>query len=198
MRTLTISQKIGLKFLTTIDSNMALFLLLRPLHVTMRALFYTVLIVGTFIISKLGLSLLELINNVNSWIASIPTIGVSFILCYEAIYGLDIQEILKEKKFEKQFIKTHKLQKWRLRNMRWFVRSLFYVTLYIILQQFIQITSMIAFYTTIEVPAQTQIAQFINEFETLMEYFTVGYILILVTLEYFINKRKAEQCLNHS
>ncbi len=198
MKNLTITQKIAIKWLSVIDSNQALFLLLKPLHVSVRAIFYILLIVGTFFISKFGLSLVELTKDLSLLIALIPTIGVSFIIFYEAIFSLDIQEILKARKEKEQFIKTNKLQKWRLRNMSFWVRIILYLAVYIILQQFLQITSMVAFFETVSQPTQAQINEFINQFQTILKYATVTYILMLGTLEYFINQRKAKQCSSQS
>ena len=198
MKNLTIPQKIAIKWLTLIDSNQALLLLLRPLHVTLRVLFYTLLIAGTFVILNVALSFVELTRELSLLIALIPTIGVSFIIFYEAIFSLNIQEILKARKEKEQFIKTNKLQKWRLRNMSFWVRIILYLILYIILQQFLQIASMVAFLESVTAPTQTQISEFINEFQTLLKYVTVTYVLILGSLEYFINQRKAKPCSSQS
>lgn len=193
-----IAQKIGIWWLSVIDSNQALFLLLKPLHVSLRVIFYILLIVGTFIISKFALDFAELTRDISLYIALIPTIGVSFIVFYEAIFSLNVQEILKERQEKKQLIKATKAQWWRLRNMPFWVRVLLYLTLYIIFQQFIQITAMVAFLETVQAPTQAQTAEFLNEFQTMIKYATVAYILMLGTLEYFISKRKAKQCLSHS
>lgn len=198
MKNLTIPQKIAIKWLTLIDSNQAFFLLLKPLHVSLRAIFYTLLIAGTFVILNVVLSFIELTRELSLSIALIPTVGVSFIIFYEAIFSLNIQEILKARKEKEQFIKTNKLQKWRLRNMSFWVRIILYLTLYIILQQFLQITSMVAFFETVSQPTQAQINEFINQFQTILKYATVTYILMLGTLEYFINQRKAKQCSSQS
>ena len=198
MKNLTIPQKIAIKWLTLIDSNQAFFLLLKPLHVSLRAIFYTLLIAGTFVILNVALSFVELTRELSLLIALIPTIGVSFIIFYEAIFSLNIQEILKARKEKEQFIKTNKLQKWRLRNMSFWVRIILYLILYIILQQFLQIASMVAFLESVTAPTQTQIAEFINEFQTLLQYSTVAYVLILGSLEYFINQRKAKPCSSQS
>lgn len=198
MKNLTIPQTIAIKWLTIIDSNQAFFLLLKPLHVSLRAIFYTLLIAGTFVILNVALSFVELTRELSLLIALIPTIGVSFIIFYEAIFSLNIQEILKARKEKEQFIKTNKLQKWRLRNMSFWVRIILYLILYIILQQFLQIASMVAFLESVTAPTQTQIAEFINEFQTLLKYVTVTYVLILGSLEYFINQRKAKQCSSQS
>lgn len=192
-----LTQSIAMKWLRLIDNNQALFLLLKPLHVTLRALFYTLLIGGTFFISKFGLSLI-LTKDLSLYLALIPTIGVSFIVFYEAIFELNIQEILKAKKEKEQFIKTNKFQKWRLRNMSFWIRIILYLTLYIILQQFLQIASIVAFFETVPQPTPTQTAGFINEFQIILKYFTVAYIIMLGTLEYFINQRKAKQCSSQS
>lgn len=194
MKNLSIPQKIAMKWLTIIDSNQAFFLLLKPLHVSLRAIFYTLLIAGTFVILNVALSFVELTRELSLLIALIPTSGVSFIIFYEAIFSLNIQEILKARKEKEQFIKTNKLQKWRLRNMSFWVRIILYLAVYIILQQFLQIASMVAFLESVPAPTQTQIAEFINEFQTLLKYATVAYVLILGSLEYFINQRKAKQC----
>ena len=198
MKNLTIPQKIAIKWLTLIDSNQAFFLLLKPLHVSLRAIFYTLLIAGTFVILNVALSFVELTRELSLLIALIPTIGVSFIIFYEAIFSLNIQEILKARKEKEQFIKAQKLQKWRLRNMSFWVRIILYLILYIILQQFLQIASMVAFLESVTAPTQTQIAEFINEFQTLLKYVTVTYVLILGSLEYFINQRKAKPCSSQS
>lgn len=193
-----LTQKIAIKWLVLIDSNQALFLLLKPLHVSLRAIFYTLLIAGTFVILNVALSFVELTRELSLLIALIPTVGVSFIIFYETIFSLNIQEILKAKKEKEQFIKTNKLQKWRLRNMSFWVRIILYLAVYIILQQFLQIASMVAFLETVSQPSQAQISEFINEFQTLLKYVTVAYILILGSLEYFINQRKAKQCSSQS
>ncbi|AFL69597.1 hypothetical protein [Sulfurospirillum barnesii] len=198
MKNLTITQKIAIKWLTTIDSNQAIYLLLKPLHVTLRVLFYALLIGGTFFISKFGLSLTELTKDVSLAIALIPTIGVSFIVFYESIFSLNVPEILKEKREQKQFIKATKAQWWRLRNMKFWVRIILYLFIYIFIQQFLQIASMVAFFETVQAPTQAHINEFINQFQTLLKYFTVAYILMLGTMEYFINKRKAKQCSSQS
>lgn len=198
MKNLTIAQKIAIKWLTIIDSNQAFFLLLKPLHVSLRAIFYTLLIAGTFVILNVALSFIELTRELSLLIALIPTVGVSFIIFYEAIFSLNIQEILKARKEKEQFIKTNKLQKWRLRNMSFWVRIILYLAVYIILQQFLQIGSMVAFFETVPQPTQAQINEFINQFQTILKYATVTYILMLGTLEYFINQRKAKQCSSQS
>ena len=192
-----IAQSIAIKWLTTIDSNQALFFLLKPLHVSLRVVFYTILILGTFFISQFGLAFVELTRDISLYLALIPTIGVSFIVFYEAIFSLDIAEILKAKKEKEQFIKTNLLQQWRLRNMSFWIRIILYLTLYIILQQFLQIFSMLAFFETVP-QTQAQINEFINEFQIILKYFTLAYIFMLGTLEYFINKRKAKQCSSQS
>ena len=199
MKNLTIPQTIAIKWLTIIDSNQAFFLLLKPLHVSLRAIFYTLLIAGTFVILNVALSFVELTRELSLLIALIPTIGVSFIIFYETIFSLNVQEILKARKEKEQFIKTNKLQKWRLRNMSFWVRIILYLAVYIILQQFLQITSMVAFFETVSQPTQAQINEFINQFQTILKYATVTYILIMLgTLEYFINQRKAKQCSSQS
>lgn len=198
MKNLTIPQKIAIKWLTLIDSNQAFFLLLKPLHVSLRAIFYTLLIAGTFVILNVALSFMELTRDLSLLIALIPTVGVSFIIFYETIFSINVQEILKARKEKEQFIKAQKLQKWRLRNMSFWVRIILYLILYIILQQFLQIASMVAFLESVTAPTQTQISEFINEFQTLLKYVTVTYVLILGSLEYFINQRKAKQCSSQS
>ncbi len=198
MKNLTIPQKIAIKWLTLIDSNQAFFLLLKPLHVSLRAIFYTLLIAGTFVILNVALSFVELTRELSLLIALIPTIGVSFIIFYETIFSINVQEILKARKEKEQFIKAQKLQKWRLRNMSFWVRIILYLILYIILQQFLQIASMVAFLESVTAPTQTQISEFINEFQTLLKYVTVTYVLILGSLEYFINQRKAKPCSSQS
>lgn len=203
MKNLTLTQKIAIKWLETIDSTAALFLLLKPLHVKIRVVFYMVLIVGTFIVSKFGLSFLDLLNS-TTYIALIPSFGVAGIVFYESIFKLDIEEILKDISKEKRekniFIKTHKLQKWRLRNMPWFLRFFIYFCLFIFIQQFLHLASVFAFFSTAITPTETQITQFLMELQSLMKYFTVGCILIVVTVEIFVkkNKRKAKQCLSQS
>ncbi len=198
MKNLTIPQKIAIKWLTLIDSNQAFFLLLKPLHVSLRAIFYTLLIAGTFVILNVALSFMELTRDLSLLIALIPTVGVSFIIFYETIFSINVQEILKARKEKEQFIKAQKLQKWRLRNMSFWVRIILYLILYIILQQFLQIASMVAFLESVTAPTQTQISEFINEFQTLLKYVTVTYVLILGSLEYFINQRKAKPCSSQS
>ena len=198
MKNLTIPQIIAIKWLTLIDSNQAFFLLLKPLHVSLRAIFYTLLIAGTFVILNVALSFIELARDLSLLIALIPTVGVSFIIFYETIFSINVQEILKARKEKEQFIKAQKLQKWRLRNMSFWVRIILYITLYIILQQFLQIASMVAFFETVSQPTQAQINEFINQFQTILKYATVTYILMLGTLEYFINQRKAKQCSSQS
>lgn len=107
MKNLTIAQKIGIKWLVTIDSNTALYFLLKPLPPTLRAFFYSVLIVGTFIISKVGLSFLDLLNS-TTYVALIPTFGVAGIVFYESLFKIDIEDILqgirKEKRERETFL----------------------------------------------------------------------------------------------
>lgn len=190
---LSLAQKIGIKWLENIDSNVALYLLLKPLPIAMRISFYIVLIAGIFLILKFVLSFIDSTSELGSFIALVPTLFASCIIFYELLYVFNIEEILKEKREKEQFIKTHKLQKWRLRNMSFWVRLFFYLVLYIGLQQFIQITSTVAFFTSIQTPTQAQIMQFIHEFQILIKWFTVSYVAMLGLLEYFIAKRKAKQ-----
>jgi len=190
---ITIPQKIAIKWLTVIDSNQALFLLLKPLHLTLRVIFYTLLIGGTFLVSIFGLSLVELTRDVSLYLALIPTTGISFVLFYEAIFSLNLQDILQARKEQEKYIKALKLQKWRLRNMSFWVRIILYLFIYIILQQFIQIASIVAFFTSMQVPTQAQTMQFVHEFQILIKWFTVSYVAILGILEYFMAKRKAKQ-----
>lgn len=198
MKNLTIAQKIGIKWLATIDSNTALYLLLKPLHPALRAFFYSVLIVGTFIISKVGLSFLDLLNS-TTYIALIPTFGVAGIIFYESLFKLEIEDvlkdILKEKREKNLFIKTNKLQKWRLRNMPWLIRFFLYFCLFVFLQQFIQLASVFAFLSTATIPMETQTTQFLTELQAVMKYFMIGYIVVIVMLEIFVkrNKRKAKK-----
>lgn len=201
MKNLTIAQRIALKWLATIDSNTALYLLLKSQHPALRAFFYSVLIVGTFIISKIGLSFLDLLNS-TTYIALIPSFGVAGIVFYESIFKLDIEDILKdilkEKREKTLFIKNHKLQKWRLQNMPWFLRVFLYFIFFVFFQQFIQLASVFAFFSTAITPTETQTTQFLTEFQSFMKYFTVAFIIAIAALEFFVkkNKRKAKQCLN--
>ena len=190
---LTLAQQIGIKWLTSIDSNAALYLLLKPLPIAMRMSFYVVLIAGTFLIIKFVLSFFQFTSELGSYIVLVLTLFASCITFYEFLYILNIEEILKEKREKEQFIKAHKLQKWRLRNMPFLVRLLLYLVLYIGVQQFIQITSIVAFFTSMQVPTEAQTMQFVHEFQILIKWFTVTYVTILGILEYFIAKRKAKQ-----
>ena len=113
----------------------------------------------------------------------------AMIFSYESILNLNIQAILKEKKEQEEYKKTHKLQWWRLRNMGQVKRIFVYLFFYFIILQLAQIFVLGA----VSQSSNVNINEVKQAFQTLMTWITIFYIAIVMLLDYLASQKRKER-----
>lgn len=201
---LTLTQKAAILWLKNVDSSLFIFKFLRDLSFPLRALFYSGIIsftifalifAGSFINFK-DAPLAPVWEAVGDAIFYGTIGGMMLILTLESVLKLDVAQILKDLKEQNRIKKEQKLQKWRLRNMNIWMRIFIYISLYTFFLLIIQISSQGAFIdlfsTAPNTPeTQRQIALFVHEYDKFLKYFTFIYIILGLTLDYFVGKKRA-------
>ncbi len=112
-------------------------------------------------------------------------LGIFFTLGFfslEILMNFDLEKYQKEKEDKEIFIRTNKLEWWRLRNCNWFFRILFYTIIFLFL--FLMILN--SFLLSI----QDQPLNFVA-FETFSKQFLAGYVIIVMFFDYkFVQKAR--------
>jgi len=199
-------QKIAIFWLKTIDSNLLLFNTLKSLNKTFRVFFYAGLAAFTIFAMKFVMVFVDFSTAPMAQLWTLLSqvvfygvmIGMSLILTVESVIKIDVSQILKEQKDEKEQIKAKKLQFWRMTNMNIFLRILVYISFYLLCVFIIQTASMGAFidiFATAKNGAETekQIVVFIQAYESFLKWFTFIYLISGLTLDYFVNKKIAQK-----
>ena len=113
----------------------------------------------------------------------------ALIFSYESILNLNVQAIIKEKKEQEQYKKTHKLQWWRLRNMGQFKRIFVYLFFYFIIVNMAQIFALGAVSQSLNV----NINEVKQAFQTLITWITIFYIAIVMLLDYLASQKRKKR-----
>jgi hypothetical protein len=142
--------------------------------------------IENYIVNNEAIAMLT--NKIGYFILYAATFLTALITSYEFIIDEDVNKYLTERKAKKQAIKLNKLQFWRLRNMKLFVRLALYTVIYFILQFMLKMTVIVAFFTTYASPTSIQLASFENEYLWLLKLLTMSFIIVVMILEYFVNK----------
>lgn len=199
-----IGTTLGLWWLSTFDKSQFLFKSLKILPIYIRYLFYISLVTTLyFTITKLGAvvdvrsysipvfiqSLLTLIGFGIKALSIIFTIGICN---YESLYSsnFDVDSHFQELKQKREFIKINKLEKWRLRNMYWFIRILLYATIWALLFHILQFLMINLFFQYENLTKEIYIA-FLMDLITATIYLTVIYIISVSILDYFVRKNRS-------
>ena len=194
---------LGLWWLSTFDKSQFLFKSLKTIPVYFRYFFYILLTVALyFTITKLGAniyiksysipvfiqSLLILIGFGIKVLTILFTIGI---VNYESLYSsnFDVDSHFQELKQKREFIKINKLEKWRLRNMYWFIRILLYATIWAFLFHALQFLMINLFFRYENLTKEIYIA-FLMDLITATIYLTVIYIILVSILDYFVRKNR--------
>lgn len=198
---LTITQKIAVYWLKQVDSGLLLFKLLQTLSKPFRIAFYVGLIAFTvFGMKFISIFILEYNNSLWQLLGNTlfygVAIGISFVVTIESVLNEDVAAILEEKKAKVAEIKKNKLQRWRLRNITVFVRVSLYISFYIVCIFIIQTASYSAFidlFATAPNTPQTHAAalEFMAAYESFFKWFTFGFFISALVLDYFVNKKRA-------
>ena len=196
----------GLWWLSTFDKSQFLFKSLKTIPVYFRYFFYISLTVALyFTITKLGenidvrsysipvfiQSLLTLIGFGIKALSIIFTIGICN---YESLYSsnFDVDSHFQELKQKREFIKINKLEKWRLRNMYWFIRILLYATIWALLFHILQFLMINLFFQYENLTKEIYIA-FLMDLITATIYLIVIYIISVSILDYFVRKNRGSK-----
>ena len=197
---------LGLWWLSTFDKSQFLFKSLKTIPVYFRYCFYILLTVSLyFTITKLETiidvrsysipvfiqSLLILIGFGIKALSIIFTIGICN---YESLYSsnFDVDSHFQKLKQKREFIKINKLEKWRLRNMYWFIRILLYATIWALLFHILQFLMINLFFQYENLTKEIYIA-FLMDLITATIYLTVIYIISVSILDYFVRKNRGSK-----
>ena len=195
-----ILQNIAISWYQSIDATGFIYTVVKSLNKYIRYLIYVSFPISLYFLLLFLGSIIDLnsyydsnplfanIANLLGWFTLyFSTFFASFIFTYETILNIDINKKIKEKKDLKTFKKVNKLQWWRLRNMNRFTRILFYIILYFILVEYLKILSFSAFANS-----STTAKDFLIDFQIMIQYFTVGYLLSCLLIDYFANKNRVK------
>ena len=197
-------QKTAIWWYRTFDATGILFDIISKSSKAMRYFIYLIFPISLYLIMNLIGSLVDLQHS--SLFLEYPVI-VTFIMLfgkaslilapffaalifsYESILNLNIQAILKEKKEQEQYKKTHKLQWWRLRNMGQIKRIFVYLFFYFIILQLAQIFVLGA----VANAQNVNIDEIKQAFQTLMTWITIIYIAIVMLLDYLASQKRKKR-----
>lgn len=196
---------LGLWWLSTFDKSQFLFKSLKTIPVYFRYFFYISLTVALyFTITKLGAnidiksysipvfiqSLLTLIGFGIKALSIIFTIGICN---YESLYSgnFDVDSHFQELKQKKEFIKINKLEKWRLKNMHWFIRVLLYTTIWCFLYLLLEDILVSSFFNVYgSNPSKEIYIKFLYDYDYVIKWFTSIYVILVSILDYFVRKNR--------
>jgi hypothetical protein len=202
---LTLTQKVAIFWLKTIDPKLFLFKPLKSVNQGLRLIAYTGLILYLYFFLKFTNSLIGGYFNSapmpEAWYAVGNIIyygillGAGLIFTLESVYKLDVAQVLSDIKAKKKFIKQNKLQFWRLRNMHFFFRILIYFVFFMLCLFIVQMSALAMFADIFASAKNTpethqQIALFMHEYERFSRWFTFIYIIGVLFLDYFVHKKR--------
>jgi hypothetical protein len=191
----TIFQKIGLFFYETIDRTGFLLSAVRSVPRLVRYAFYLFMVISLYVINTQLINLVqnELFKPILNSVSYFTVVYLSLVVFYESLINTNVVAIIEEKKEKQKKIKTNKLQWWRLRNMNMFYRFMFYIFLYAVLQQILILNTLLAMQNVAFSASEYEI--FLIKFKQILHYFTFGYIIAVIALDYFVGKKRKEKLL---
>lgn len=186
---INIFQKLGLFFYETIDRGF-LFVALKSVNRFYRYGFYLFFLSAAYVFNSQIINLVEIqfFKPFLFWVNMSILFFLSFMICYETLFKIDVEEITEQRKEKRRLIKLEKLQWWRLRNMNMFYRYVFYITVYIVIQQ-ILIFNALYFMQSVSF-SKSEYTTLLSDFNHTMHYFTFSYILVVIALDYFVEKER--------
>ena len=136
---------IGIVWIKIFDKRELLFKNLKPLSKWFRYFIYTITIVVFYLLLEvLQTYFLNVLNDYNfqkivyTTIVAIALIlkiiamfGIFGMVFLEYVYDFDLDTYMTKIKKEQEYIKTNKLDAWRLRNLKWWARIGIYLGIYI-------------------------------------------------------------------
>ena len=112
----------------------------------------------------------------------------SFIATYESILNLNIAKIIKAKKEQIRYVKKHKLQWWRLRNMSLLLRLIVYTFMYFILLQFLQF-----FTTNALMQMHLNFTEIEDEYRVFLSQISIIYFISVGIIEFLVNRVRKQK-----
>jgi hypothetical protein len=189
------AQKLGLFFYETIDRTGFLYASLKSVHRFYRYGFYLMFLLCCYVLNTQVINLNEnplfapLLNGANIFILAY----LSLMICYESLFDVDVVAILEEKKKKREYVKWHKLEWWRLRNMNMFYRFMFYIFLYAVLQQIIIFNALLSVQNISFSKSEYEL--FLSGIKQFLHYFTFSYLMVFLVIEYFAGKNRKKQLI---
>ncbi|MCT7602306.1 hypothetical protein [Aliarcobacter butzleri] len=136
---------IGIVWIKIFDKRELLFKNLKPLNKWFRYFIYFAVIISFYIVLKFFETyFLNVLNDYNFQRIVYTTVvailllfkiiamfGMFGIVFLEYLYDFDLDTYMTKIKKEQEYIKTNKLDAWRLRNLKWWARICIYLGIYI-------------------------------------------------------------------
>jgi len=198
---LSLIQKLAIFFYKTIDKNGFLYLSLQSLNVYLRFAFYAGLIVSLYLFLifiggfihfenyDISQNTIILFNFLGTCTTYFSVVFTSVIITYESIYNIDLKAVFQQQKEKQEFIKNNKLEWYRLRNMPFIFRALFYIVIYMFIYMLLSFSAMAAMIDTTTFNAKN-INQFIAEFEYMIQIYSLVFVVSALTIDYFASKNR--------
>lgn len=199
---MTLTPKIGFWWYQTFDSSGFLFNSLKQLHKSYRYLFYIALctslyffikFVGSYInlndYRELSDGIKSILNICGQLLLFITVFFTTGIFSYESLFHLNLKHLTVKYKLKNQYIKENKLQYWRLRNMKWWIRILVYLGAWCFTYLIIEQASISAFLNVYEGKVNEDIyTQFLYAYNLFVKQFTIGFLIITFLLDFLVRK----------
>lgn len=199
-------QKVGIFWIKQVDSSLIMTKSLQTIPKPLRLLFYAGLVAFTtfgmifishFINIDDDMPFAQIIRFLGKVVFYGVILGSILVLSLEGVIKLDIAQIFKQIKQQKEDIKRNKLQGWRLRNMPFIARVFVYILVYILLLLIIQTSVYTAFNDLFPIvpntPEGKQLSEiFISEYDKFVQWFSFIYFTSSLILDYFVNRKRVK------
>ncbi|KLE06057.1 hypothetical protein [Aliarcobacter butzleri] len=196
-----IGLNIGIAWIKLFDKRQLLFKNLKPLK-WFRYFIYTITIVVFYLLLEvLQTYFLNVLNDYNFQPIIYTTIiafalifkiiamfGMFGIVFLEYVYDFDLDTYMTKIKKEQEYIKTNKLDAWRLRNLKWWARICIYLGIYIF---FIHIFFN-AYITSIYPINKDTLELALKEWNIIAKQFTILFLLFIALFD-FLKVRPARK-----
>jgi len=193
---------LALFFRKNIDSNLAIYTMVKGLNKYVRYIFYIFLIFGSsfgfyylsfFLLENNSLGLSENILKIFEILFIFSSIYI-FMICssvsfYESVVNTDFKLLVEKQKEQNRMIKEQKAEKWRLRNMNIFLRFVIYFMIWFSILQFYYY-GVISFLANSDINENEMIRVLNEEMNSFTIYLTVASLIAMMIVEFFIKKNK--------
>ena len=193
---------IGIVWIKIFDKRELLFKNLKPLSKWFRYFIYFAVIISFYIVLKFFETyFLNVLNDYNfqkivyTTIVAIALIlkiiamfGIFGMVFLEYVYDFDLDSYMTKIKKEQEYIKTNKLDAWRLRNLKWWARICIYLGIYIF---FIHIFFN-AYITSIYPINKDSLELALNEWNIIAKQFTILFVIFSFLFD-FLKVRPARK-----